>query len=311
MANTIWAFATACVAADTLFKAVAAEVPRRIGEFNAQNMANTVWAFATLRIAADPIFKAVASEVPRRIGEFNAQDMASTIWAFATASVNAEPLFKAIAAEVPRRIGEFNAQDMVNTAWAFACVGWEQHQIFRELGSPIAAHLNDVNESEKSQLYLVALYMQVQWPDCDFRMSTLLQSFRSAHAPFESRPSQLQRDVSTMLRQMGWAHTFKHKTEEGFSLDLAQPETKLAVEVDGPSHYLKELSSGKHVVNGATRFKARQLRSFGWTIAHISYLDWDHKSESERRQLVATKLEELGIPVEDKEHRRRLSSPEN
>ena len=46
MANTVWAFATASVAADSLFKTVAAEVPRRIDQFNAQNMANTVWAFA-------------------------------------------------------------------------------------------------------------------------------------------------------------------------------------------------------------------------------------------------------------------------
>jgi len=102
-----------------------------------------------------------------------------------------------------------------------------------------------------------------------------------------------------MMGQMGWVHTFEHETAEGFSLDLAQPELKLAVEVDGPSHYLKELSSGENVVNGATRFKRRQLRSFGWTVAHISYLDWDHKSESERRELVAAKLHELGIPVDD------------
>ena len=40
-----------------------------------------------------------------------------------------------------------------------------------------------------------------------------------------------------MLNQMGWDHTFEHETAEGFSLDLAHPESKLAVEVDGPSHY--------------------------------------------------------------------------
>jgi len=40
------AFATASVAADPLFKAVAAEVSGRIGEFKAQTMANTAWAFA-------------------------------------------------------------------------------------------------------------------------------------------------------------------------------------------------------------------------------------------------------------------------
>ena len=112
------------------------------------------------------------------------------------------------------------------------------------------------------------------------------------------------------MEQMCWVHTFEHETAEGFSLDLAQPEWKLAVEVDGPCHYLKDLLSGENVVNGATKFKRRQLRSFGWTVAHISFLEWDHKSESERRQLVAAKLDELGIPVENHElaHRQRLSS---
>ena len=105
-----------------------------------------------------------------------------------------------------------------------------------------------------------------------------------------------------MLRQLDWVHTLKHETVEGFSLDLAQPESKLAVEVDGPSHYLKDMSSGEALVNGATRFKTRLLRSFGWTVAHISFLDWgDNMPESERRQLVAAKLDELGIPVEEKE----------
>ena len=98
---------------------------------------------------------------------------------------------------------------------------------------------------------------------------------------------------------MGWDHSYEHETTEGFSLDLAQPESKLAVEVDGPSHFLTDLSTRENVVDGATRFKMRQLRSFGWTVSHICYLDWYDKSESERRQLVTAKLGELGILVED------------
>ena len=262
-------------------------------------MANTVWAFATASVAADPFFKAVAAEVSRRIGEFNAQEMANTVWAFAASSVVADPLFTAVAAEVPRRIGEFSSQNMANMVWAFACVGWEQHQIFRELGSSIVARLGDFNEIERSQLYLVALYMQVQWPDRDFPLSTSLHSLRSAYTSCVASPTQLKRDVSTMLRQMGWNHSFKYDTAEGFSLDLAQPNLKLAVEVHGPSHYLKDLSSGENVVNGATRFKTRQLRSFGWTVAHISFLDWNHTSTSERRKLLVANLGELGLSVED------------
>ena len=274
---------------------------QRISDFDPRGIANIAWGSAKTGITDPRFFKAVAAEATRRIGEFNAQAMANTVWAFATASVTADALFKAVAAEVPRRIDEFNAQDMAITVWAFACVGWDQHQIFIELGSSIAVHLNDFNEAQQSQLYLVALYTRVQWPDRDCPLSIALRNLQSAYTRLESRPSQFQQEVSTMMEQMGWVHTFEHETNEGFSLDLAQPESKLAVEVDGPSHYLKDLSRGENVVNGATRFKTRLLRSFGWAVAHISFLDWNHKSESERRQFVAFKLGELGIPVEDNE----------
>ena len=175
---------------------------------------------------------------------------------------------------------------MVNTIWAFACIGWEQHQIFKVLGSSIATDLDDFNKTRKSQLYLVSLYLQVQWPNLDSPLSASLVSFRSAYTSCAPRPSRFQHDVSAMLTQMGWDHIFKHETAEGFSLDLARPEVKLAVEVDGPTHFLKHSSSGKYVVNGATRFKARLLRSVGWTVAHIAFFDWSEKSELERRQLL-------------------------
>ena len=56
-------------------------------------------------------------------------------------------------------------------------------------------------------------------------------------------------------------------------------------------------NGGEYVVNGATRLKSRLLRGFGWTVAHVSFFDWDHRSESERRQLVVAKLAELAPAV--------------
>ena len=100
-----------------------------------------------------------------------------------------------------------------------------------------------------------------------------------------------------MMEKMGWVHTFEYRTTQGFSLDLAQPESMLAVEVNGPSHYLQDALSGKYVVNGATKFKSRLLRSFGWTVIHISHLDWNNKSTLERRQLIAAKLADVALPV--------------
>ena len=85
----------------------------------------------------------------------------------------------------------------------------------------------------------------------------------------EPDPSQFQRDVSAMLTEMGWNHVFEHVTPEGISLDLADPEPKRAIEIDGSFHYLKDVATGDYVVNGSTQFKSRLLRVLGWQITHV------------------------------------------
>eukprot|EP00634_Sargassococcus_sp_CCMP2135_P007356 CAMPEP_0198661762 /NCGR_PEP_ID=MMETSP1467-20131203/43841_1 /TAXON_ID=1462469 /ORGANISM="unid. sp., Strain CCMP2135" /LENGTH=167 /DNA_ID=CAMNT_0044398227 /DNA_START=1 /DNA_END=501 /DNA_ORIENTATION=+ len=93
---------------------------------------------------------------------------------------------------------------------------------------------------------------------------------------------------------MGWSHTFEYVTEEGLSLDLAQSESKCAIEVDGPSHYMKDATSGELIANGATQFKARLLRSYGWQVSHVAFYEWDGRSDFDRRRILSEKLAAMG-----------------
>ena len=92
-----------------------------------------------------------------------------------------------------------------------------------------------------------------------------------------------------MLKEIGWTHEFEHVTEEGFSLDLAVAESKEAVEVDGPFHFVRDVSSGEFVVNGATHFKRRLLRKLGWTVASVAFFEWNNKTRAEREKLLMDK----------------------
>eukprot|EP00634_Sargassococcus_sp_CCMP2135_P002062 CAMPEP_0198674468 /NCGR_PEP_ID=MMETSP1467-20131203/97930_1 /TAXON_ID=1462469 /ORGANISM="unid. sp., Strain CCMP2135" /LENGTH=271 /DNA_ID=CAMNT_0044411363 /DNA_START=1 /DNA_END=816 /DNA_ORIENTATION=+ len=224
--------------------------------------------------------------------------MANTVWAFATAGVAAQLLFEAIAAEAQNRVTDFNAQDMANTVWAFACVGWTGSAIFQLLGSALAARLDDLDVKDKSQLYQAALYVRAQWPELDFPFTADLESLRAAYTRHEQKPSTLQRGVSAMLQELGWNHTFEYVTEEGFSLDLAEPDSKRAIEVDGPPHYLKDAASGEYVVNGTTQFKSRLLCSYGWQVSHVAFFELDGKTEPERRELLVSKLAEIEAQAE-------------
>ena len=98
-----------------------------------------------------------------------------------------------------------------------------------------------------------------------------------------------------MLTEIGWTHEFEHVTTEGISLDLADPEAKRAIEVDGPYHFLKDVASGDYVANGPTRFKSRLLRACGWRITHVPFFDWNDKTRSERRQLLNDHLAKIGV----------------
>ena len=70
----------------------------------------------------------------------------------------------------------------------------------------------------------------------------------------------------------GTGHT-DPRTEDGLSLDMAQPSTKTAVEFDGPTHYLQGPDGPS--LDGRTAFKMRLLGRLGWTCAAVPYFEWD------------------------------------
>ena len=67
-----------------------------MGDFNAQSLANTAWAFATACQMDSPLFAALARLAERRMGNFDAQNLANTAWAFGTAGELAPPLLNPI-----------------------------------------------------------------------------------------------------------------------------------------------------------------------------------------------------------------------
>ena len=87
------------------------------------------------------------------------------------------------------------------------------------------------------------------------------------------RPSQSQLGVSHALNVLGWEHEDELRTEDGLSLDMAQPSTKTAVEFDGPTHYLQGPDGPS--LDGRTAFKRRLLGRLGWTCAAVPYFEWD------------------------------------
>ena len=280
LSNTAWAFATAGYKAPALFDLISAEVVRRgLGDFNAQDLFNTVWAFAKAGREAPAFFDVISAEVVRRgLAGFHEQALSNTAWAFATVGRAAPELFGAICAEVVRRglIG-FSAQDLSNTAWAFAVLNPPSADALFGTAcfSARCAHLEtSLACAHLRQLHQWSLWREergTRWPGLP---DALRQACRDAFVDKEGQPSQLQSDVVRELRSRGAHVEEEHRCEaSGYSIDALatlKDGRRLAVEVDGPSHFLGR----SHQPTGATLLKRRQLRYFGWAVKSVAYWDW-------------------------------------
>ena len=91
--------------------------------------------------------------------------------------------------------------------------------------------------------------------------------------------SQLQSDVVREIRSRGARVKEEHRCEaSGYSIDALvtlNDGARVAVEVDGPSHFIGR----SHQPTGATLLKHRQLCYFGWRLESVPYWEWDRSKD--------------------------------
>ncbi len=145
--------------------------------------------------------------------------------------------------------------------------------------------------------------------------------------------SKLQKNISDTLKGIGFDHTLEHiistdelnsdygislstEDQEFLSLDIANLDEKIGIEVDGPGHFVHIIDGGdsaessSHVggamktgkattgwaftanaqqqVNGPTALKHRLMNHLGWSVVHIPYFEWRDKENEEEycKQLI-------------------------
>lgn len=132
--------------------------------------------------------------------------------------------------------------------------------------------LDQLGLAGRSSLYQVMLYLQLEAPTSPRLLPVLRKRrdvLRAAYVCRDCKPSRSQTDVSRVLDALSWTHKKEWRTAEGLSLDIAKPRQRIAIEFDGPSHYL---TRGRP--NDATAFKHRLLERLGWRVVHVPYYEW-------------------------------------
>ena len=73
------------------------------------------------------------------------------------------------------------------------------------------------------------------------------------------------------LRQMYGDLMIEYEVLPGVVVDCVQLDKKIAIEINGPSHYILDLLTGLKSLNGPTRFKTRKLEEAGWHVINFDF----------------------------------------
>jgi hypothetical protein len=146
--------------------------------------------------------------------------------------------------------------------------------------------------------------------------------------------SKMQQSVSDALQRVGFDHIQEYiismeqlaqdysislpsKTHEVLSIDIANVHDRIAIEVDGPSHFVTSVEkeggsagftrrsrsgtldyqftwTGDHqVLNGSTAMKQRLLHALGWTAISVPFWDFDKLQSLEEEEAYCRRLLDL------------------
>ena len=260
-----------------------------------QHLANTAWAFAKVDHYSKRLFDALKEESIRQISGFNPQNLANTAWAFASIDHYSESLFRALKKESIRQLDDFNSQDLANTAWAFAI--FNKKDTVKKIIDHVIKN-QDVSRlplKTKVQLIQAASLFKNEYRELIEQVGSLV----------ETHPSGLQKEIFALLVQIEKGISFSEEEEviANCIVDIAIKAHKIAIEVDGPSHYARNSSEKPHLL-GRNRLKENILEAQGWKLIRIPYFVWDSKTtESDHKEYLSSLLKKNGFTFPEKRKR--------
>jgi RAP domain len=335
ISNLAWAFATLGLKETRFLEAAKIAVVERVqsnvrGEkclmtnFSGQNLANLLWALATLHVSLDDTLEAILPHIrdvcedsdgkvtPMSVSRhFDRQALSNIAWVCAVYGSYPTELMVVLYTGLVGRQGEVH-----NPLY--------MQSMHKDAGLKVQEVTTLIYVQAEMDLRGCApsLALPANFPDGWMR-SVADRAFSDDHLTDESMgldltTSKTQRAVSAALDRIGFDHLEEHtitmaeladthgvrvpaKQIEILSIDIANVEKRIAIEVDGPMHYTtridNEYGNGDSIgsakmingkleyvfqwtgerqeVNGATALKTRLLTLLGWKVIRVPFWEWD------------------------------------
>ena len=327
LGNTAWAFITMGHHVEGLHERLADTALERLAEFSPADLSQLLSAFSRTAHAPTPaLFEAARAAVPRM--SFTPVQLAALTSAFVASGHETEALLGSLTDAAVRTAGGFGIDAFVTISWALALAG-DAPNADRFVAACLADPRSCLNRpldyrSPVSPLQLIRLRQALLWwevergehpPRVPRRLEVAcVEALAAAESePFAMLPRLERRSEVTQaehaqqrqrvarasfaLSTLRVPHTPEVQLAEGYAIDIALPERKLAVLLESPRRYDRlARADGTYAPTVATRMRWRQLAALGWTPVQLPFYEWDGLIDPEaRREYVSRKLDRQGI----------------
>jgi len=260
------------------------------------DFSHLAWAFASVRHPGGRCLPALETALLGYKDSLNPQCVCNIAWAFAKLGhTHSDALFASLSQRATSGVASYSDAELSVLLWSFTINRYYPLDLFaaafsRSWSTP------DVPADAKVRIFQAHLALTLDLPDHGLVLdadsweactAAFLLTSTSAEGTQTSSSSELHMDVSASLGDggLGLLHANEHVTDQGFVLDIAievDDQIRLAIEVDGPSHFLHGPTQG--VYTGSTRLKHRLLRRLGWTVLSVPYYEWNRLKTDAAKQ---------------------------
>jgi len=293
---------------ENALKAIAEEISRRdLENVTSQHLAMLVNGLS--KVEGEEIgnaLKSIAKEVNwRGLKNFTSQHLA--MLANGLSKVEGEEIentLKLIAEEITQRdLKDFKSQYLAILLFAFTQRGFYKLSAYDSLVRAMSHVLEDsqsvISTKSLTQLLQVHLALHYLAPAQCQKISTQavsrINKFEREFAAQVPSSSNLHRDVSEQLRRVYPNKTILNEQHLGVTfLDIEIPSMKIAIAVNGPSHYIKGTHTSKLDSQFLEELTAKMLKKKGCKFLVLPYWEWNQLRTDEEKKVYLQKLT-LGI----------------